>query len=139
MRIVLVVLAALLMAADASGMDLLLGRVVRTDPETGRMVVRVADGGDGSGEVTVTLPPDGSGAGVSAGDYVRVWGDFINSASGTFSARHLTGGPPPRPGRDPTGVRERILRGHRMGGPGPPGGRPGGGMPGGPGGHRGRR
>ena len=96
----------------------MLGRVLSIDGERAEVVVTPAgDEAQGEGmlnvqEIRVAYPPDGIPPRLKKGDVVRIWGDYSTSDPSRFDATHLGYGH----GRvDPTGVRSRIGRSHRMG------------------------
>lgn len=97
--------------ADAS--DVLLGTVVAVDRSQGRITLRVIDTSGGGGgqsspeSLTVITDPEKIPGNLSAGDTVRVWGDYASGGRATFRADAIqksgAGG-----GADPTGVRSRL-------------------------------
>ncbi len=116
--------------SKAEAMQALSGEVISLDSEKGEMVVRLKKKSwkfyqnrylDGrffpSRKIKVFFPPDRLPSRIKKGRSVRIWGEFDIRRPGIFNARHIRG-PRMRLGHDPTGVRSRLGRFHRMPGGG---------------------
>jgi len=120
-------LAVLPAASPVAAADVVLGRIVAVEPETGQIRLEVADS---SGIAAPAATEDGKkivvlavgkeeltakdGRRLRPGDMVRVWGDFIqDQGRSLFRVQRLA--PAGAWGRraDPTGVRARLGRSGR--------------------------
>jgi hypothetical protein len=108
----------------ARAAEVVLGTVVAVDRDQGRVTLKVIDssgngnsnGQNGAKSVTVMVSADKIPDGLTAGDTVRVWGEYSGNGGGvTFRASAIRKRGSANSGNDPTGVRSRLGQGWQGG------------------------
>ncbi|OQY60494.1 MAG: hypothetical protein B6245_01150 [Desulfobacteraceae bacterium 4572_88] len=110
------------MPSFAMSADVILGKIISAEQESGKFVVRVLgddiseaekDGGS-TKDITVEIPQSRLPEHVEVGSTVRIWGSYVQGNTMKFQAHSISKGNSMRHRSDPTGVRSRLDRG-RMG------------------------
>lgn len=83
------------------------GTVVSLDRGTGTIIIKESGSQD---RITIRVSPNRIPGAVGKGTTIKAWGSFTSEGAMSFRASRISTAGSPGSGKDPTGVRSRLLK-----------------------------